>query len=150
MVRLEHINLVVKDIDPTLCFLQTAFPEWRIRGEGNSKWGETTRRWLHFGDDDYYITLNDNAKGVIRDIRGIEPGLAHMGFVVPDLEQLIQRLSQAGYIIDIKGREHPYRSTVYYCDPAGFQFEFLQYHSEKPEQKNLYGGERGELQRASK
>jgi hypothetical protein len=28
--RLEHANLVVSDIDLTLQFLQTAFPDWRI------------------------------------------------------------------------------------------------------------------------
>lgn len=147
MVRLEHINLVVKDIEPTLTFLKTAFPQWRVRGQGDSKWGNTPRRWLHFGDDDYYITLNDSANGTIRDLKGIEPGMAHMGFVVDDLEAMIQRLSEAGYDIDIMGREHPFRSTVYYVDPAGFQFEFLQYHSHKPEEKNLYGGEQGELHR---
>ena len=149
MARLEHINLVVKDIQPTLDFLKLAFPQWRVRGEGDMMWGATPRRWLHFGDDDYYITLNDSAAGNMRDVRGINPGMAHMGFVVEDLEALIQRLSKAGYAIDIIGRDHPYRSTVYYLDLAGFQFEFLQYHSDKPDEKNLYGGERGELQRSS-
>ena len=34
MIRLEHANLVVKDIQPTLEFLLTAFPHWRVRGRG--------------------------------------------------------------------------------------------------------------------
>lgn len=30
-------------------------------------------------------------------------------------------------------------------DPAGFQFEFIEYSSNKPQQKNMYGGEFGDL-----
>jgi hypothetical protein len=30
-VRLEHANLIVRDIDVTVVFLQIAFPEFRIR-----------------------------------------------------------------------------------------------------------------------
>ena len=35
-VRLEHANLCVRDIDGMLRFLKTAFPEFRVRGEGAS------------------------------------------------------------------------------------------------------------------
>ena len=39
-VRLEHANIGVRDIDGMIRFLQTAFPEFRIRhdatGEDNS------------------------------------------------------------------------------------------------------------------
>lgn len=151
MVRLEHVNLVVKDIQPTLVFLLTAFPEWRIRGEGEMAWGSdehaSSRHWLHVGDDDYYLTLNDSAVGEIRDVKGIEPGVAHIGFVVDDLQAVIDRLAAEGFNPDIKGRIHPFRQTVYYNDPAGLQFEFLQYASDNPAEKNMYGGESGELQK---
>src|SRR6266581_29844 len=33
-VRLEHANLTVRDIDGMIRFLQTAFPEFKVRGEG--------------------------------------------------------------------------------------------------------------------
>ena len=145
MMRLEHANLVVKEIQPTLDFLQAAFPEWQLRGSGQGEWGEITRRWVHVGNDEYYITLNDNAEGDIREIGGIQPGLAHLGFVVDDLEKLVERLWQQGYAINILGMQHPYRKTVYYTDPAGFQFEFLEYKSDQPDQRNLYGGETGLL-----
>ncbi|WP_315982985.1 VOC family protein [Aliamphritea spongicola] len=103
------------------------------------------RRWVHVGNDDYYITLNDSAEGENRDIGGIQPGLAHLGFVVDDLAGLTERLWQQGYAIDILGMDHPYRKTVYYTDPAGFQFEFLEYRSDRPEERNLYGGESGDF-----
>lgn len=34
MLHLEHLNLVVNDIPATLAFYQAAFPNWRIREEG--------------------------------------------------------------------------------------------------------------------
>jgi catechol 2,3-dioxygenase-like lactoylglutathione lyase family enzyme len=145
MVRLEHVNLVVKEIQPTVDFLLTAFPEWSVRGSGEGMWGSTQRHWVHVGDADYYITLNDQGDGELRDINGITPGLAHLGFEVDNLNGIVARLAQKGFEIDIIGRDHPYRQTVYYCDPAGFQFEFIQYSSTKPEEKNMYGGESGEL-----
>jgi len=144
-MRFEHANLVVIDIEPTLDFLLAAFPNWKVRGRGEGIWNNTARNWLHVGDDDYYICLNDGASGEMRELSGNSPGLAHLGFVVDDLTDLIERLSRSGFEIDIRGRDHPYRSTVYYCDPAGFQFEFMQYHSSTTAQKNQYGGETGEL-----
>ena len=66
MMRLEHANLVVKEIQPTLNFLLTAFPQWNVRGSGQGVWGTTQRHWVHVGDDDYYFTLNDQGEGDCR------------------------------------------------------------------------------------
>ncbi len=138
MIRLEHVNLVVKDIEATLHFIQTAFPSWAIRGEGKMNWHGQPRRWLHVGDDDYYLTLNDGSEGEARSLEGHTPGLAHIGFVVSDLPELIQRLESEGFQIDIKGAEHPFRRTVYFLDPTGIQFEFMEYLSEKAAERNQY------------
>lgn len=73
MIRLEHANLVVKDISATLDFIQTAFPDWKIRGQGEMTWHGKPRRWLHVGDDDYYLTLNDDGEGKLRDLSGHTP-----------------------------------------------------------------------------
>jgi hypothetical protein len=54
-VRLEHANLCVRDIEAMIRFLQTAFPEFRVRGEGMSNDG---RRWAHVGTDETYIALS--------------------------------------------------------------------------------------------
>ena len=32
MITLEHINLVVSDIEKRLAFYQAAFPNWHVRG----------------------------------------------------------------------------------------------------------------------
>jgi len=38
MIRLEHANLVVAEIEPSLDFLLSAFPHWRVRQKGKSTW----------------------------------------------------------------------------------------------------------------
>ncbi len=141
MSRFEHINLVVKNIDATLAFLQTALPRWHVRGRGNSQWYGRKRSWLHFGDDDHYITLNDGASGSNRDLQGHAPGLAHIGLVVDDLDAVATRLDDAGYQVAIVGAEHPHRKSLYFHEPGGFEFEFVEYLSEHPDEKNQYGGE---------
>ncbi len=36
-VRLEHADLIVRNIDQMIRFLQTAFPEFRMRHDGKGK-----------------------------------------------------------------------------------------------------------------
>ncbi len=145
--QLEHVNLVVTDIDATLDFIQTAFPSWRVRGRGENEWYGIKRKWLHIGTDDYYITLNDGGKGDNRNLKGQAPGLAHIGFSVDDVERISRQLQSKGYEITTVGTDHPYRKTLYFIDPAGFEFEFIEYLSQVPEQKNMYGGETSEIKR---
>lgn len=138
MPKLEHVNLVVTDIDPTLNFLKAAFPEWTIRGENRDEWAGMPRRWLHFGGDDFYITLNDFGRGRQRDLSSAEPGLAHIGFEVSSLKEVINRLEKAGYHPHHHGEDHPYRRNSYFIDGEGLEFEFVEYLSDKPAEKNLY------------
>ncbi len=149
MFRLEHVNLVVKDIEATKAFLLAAFPHWRVRGDGKSEWYGFPRNWAHIGDDDCYITLNDRGEGKNRDLRGISPGLAHIGFVVDDVNAITERLQKNGYEIGTIGADHPYRKTVYFVEPEGFEFEFIEYFTEDPEKKNMYGGETSDIVRVS-
>lgn len=137
-LKLEHINLVVTDIDPTLNFLQAAFPDWHIRGEGRDEWKGMPRRWLHIGDDDFYLTLNDFGRGRQRDLASAEPGLAHIGFEVASLDALADRLEKAGHQPHHQGAEHPHRKNLYYIDDEGLEFEFVEYLSNKPEERNSY------------
>ena len=55
-VRLEHANLIVRDVDAAIRFLQTAFPEFCIRREGK---GWAGARWVHVGIDETYLALNE-------------------------------------------------------------------------------------------
>ncbi len=147
MDRLEHVNLVVRNLEATRTFLLTAFPHWRIRGSGENSWYGKSRNWCHVGDDNYYITLNDQAEGENRDLSGYTPGLAHIGFAVADSDAIKARLLAAGYEVEVLGADHPYRKTVYFVDPEGFEFEFMEYLSDDPGKRNQYGGESGSIQR---
>jgi len=149
MIRLEHVNLVVKNMAATLDFIQTAFPAWKVRGKGESEWYGKKRKWLHVGTDEYYITLNEGNGEKNRDLKGHSPGLAHVGFVVDDMAEISNRLQAKGYEIATIGPDHPHRKTIYFIDPSGFEFEFMQYLSKKPEEKNMYGGETSPITRVS-
>ncbi len=138
MITLEHINLVVKDIEQTLAFYQAAFPHWIVRGGGISKWYGKPRKWVHFGDEYQYLALNDNGIGENRDLTGHQIGLAHFSFVTSDMKGVIARLAQAGYAVDKEGTEDTYRENVYFVDPNGYEVEFVQYHSDLPSDRNRY------------
>ncbi|WP_448213718.1 VOC family protein [Colwellia sp. MEBiC06753] len=133
---LEHLNLVVNDIEASLKFYQAAFPHWHIRAQGEQTWYGKPRRWLHFGDDYYYLTFNDDGEGSNRDLTDHQIGLAHFAFVTENLTALIERMESAGFQIAKPGAEHKYRRNIYYIDPAGFEVEFVEYLSDIPSQRN--------------
>lgn len=137
MIQLEHLNLVVRDIEASLAFYRAAFPHWRIREEGEGDWNGKPRRWLHFGDDYQYLTFNDNGVGDNRDLAGHQTGLAHFAFVTANLDALLARLQEAGFGPSKDGADEPYRRNVYFIDPNGFELEFVQYLSDLPAERNL-------------
>ena len=138
MITLEHINLVVTDIDKALTFYKAAFPHWAVRGGGTSEWYGTPRNWVHFGDDYQYIAFNDDGVGHNRDLTGHQIGLAHFAFVTSDIKGVVDRLAKAGFTIDKAGAEDKYRENVYFIDPNGYEVEFVQYLSDLPIERNYY------------
>lgn len=135
-MRLEHINLVVKDLSKALVFYKAAFPHWNIRSQGQSVWHGIKRSWVHFGDDYQYITFNDSGTGNNRDLTSNVVGLAHFAVVVNDLDALNARLNKAGFTMDHAGPKNPYRKNAYYIDNDGFEIEFVQYYSDIPSERN--------------
>ncbi|PCH61296.1 MAG: glyoxalase [SAR86 cluster bacterium] len=136
MLHLEHLNLVVGDIPTSLKFYQAAFPHWRVRTSGENQWSGKTRKWLHFGDDYQYLSLNDNGQGNNRDLSGHNSGLAHFAFVTDNIDAIIERLAEAGFATTKDGAEEAYRRNIYFLDPDGFEVEFVQYLSDIPSQRN--------------
>lgn len=136
MIHLEHVNLVVSDINAMLKFYQAAFPHWTIRDEGDSLWHGKPRHWLHFGDEFQYIALSDNGVGDNRQLDGHSVGLAHFAYVIDNLEAVIARLVKAGFKIAKDGADVSFRKNIYFVDPAGFEVEFVQYLSDIPSQRN--------------
>ncbi len=135
-IRLEHANITVRDIDPMLRFLETAFPGFAIRAEGLNN----DRRWVHVGNDDTYIALNEASRTPAEAWVPYDgkPGVNHLGYEVDDVEALRRRMLDAGYHDSTYPNEHPHRSRVYFYDPEGNDWEFVQYFSDNPAERNDY------------
>lgn len=136
-VRLEHANLIVRDIDATIRFLQTAFPEFRMRFDGKDFGGN---RWVHIGTDDSYIALTQSRiepEQRWAPYAGV-PGVNHLAYEVDDVQTLRERLKSAGYQDSTVPNHHPYRKRVYFYDPDGNDWEFVQYLSDDPGKRNDY------------
>ncbi len=136
-IRLEHANLIVRDLDEMTRFLRAAFPDFRVRREGKSWHG---KRWLHVGTDDTYIALNEAFAEPAEDWLpyGGKPGVNHLGYEVDDVDALRGRLAQAGYRDSTVPNRHPHRRRVYFYDAEGNDWEFVQYLSEDPRERNDY------------
>jgi catechol 2,3-dioxygenase-like lactoylglutathione lyase family enzyme len=133
-VRLEHANLSVRDVDAMIRFLRTAFPEFRVRYDTT---GANGLRWVHIGTDETYIALNPTSAP-----RGTAVGdaaLNHLGYEVDDVEALRSRLRAAGYRENTQvPNTHPSRKRVYFYDPEGNEWEFVQYLSSDPAKRHDY------------
>ncbi len=134
-VRHEHANLTVRNIEGMICFLQVAFPEFQVRGKGISQDGS---RWVHIGTQETYIALSP-AKATPEKLwtpyRGL-PGVNHLAYEVDNVEALCERMKSAGYRDSTPPNAHPYRKRVYFYDPEGNDWEFIQYLSQDPNQRN--------------
>lgn len=132
---LEHANLTVPSIEAATRFLQTAFPEFQIRGGGD----RTTGRWQHVGTDVTYLALQQEAEHR-PDPRTpyVHDGVHHLGFVVDDVDGLAQRLTQAGYRENALSEHHPARIRRYFFDSAGMEWEFVQYLTDDLAERNAY------------
>ncbi len=135
--RLEHANLSVRDVEAMIRFLMTAFPEFRIRGEETNRNGI---RWVHGGTNDTYIVLNQaKTEPATHWIPySGEPGVNHLAYEVDDVESLRLRLKAAGYRDSTVPNAHPHRKRVYFYDPDGNDWEFVQYFSQDPAERNDY------------
>ena len=135
--RLEHANLCVRDIDGMIRFIQTAFPDFRIRFDGT---GTDGARWVHVGTDDTYLALNQATVQPERPwipYAGL-PGVNHLAYEVDDVDALRERLKSAGYEDSTVPNIHPYRKRVYFHDSEGNDWEFVQYLSDDPAKRHDY------------
>jgi catechol 2,3-dioxygenase-like lactoylglutathione lyase family enzyme len=136
-VRLDHANLVVKDLEETIRFLGTAFPEFRVRGEGTTWRGS---RWVHVGTGQVYLALSQATEAPAEPwvpYAG-KPGTNHLGFEVDDAEAVRARLHAAGYADSTVPNAHPHRKRVYFRDREGNDWEFVQYLSDDPAERHDY------------
>ena len=137
-MRMEHANMCVRDLDAMVKFLKTAFPEWRVRGEGKTMDGEST--WMHIGDDDNYIALSPATRDGDKSWKPYcgAPGVNHLAYIVDDADEIEERMLAAGYKESTVANNHPHRKRVYFNDPEGNDWEFVQYFSDDPAERNDY------------
>lgn len=136
-VRLDHANLSVRDVEGTIRFLTAAFPDFRVRGRGPDCAGLA---WVHVGNDRTYLSLLA-ATGAADEpfvAYGGQPGLNHLGFEVDDVAALRARLRAAGYRETTVPNAHPHRRRVYFADAEGNDWEFVEYRSQDPAERNDY------------
>lgn len=136
MIKLEHANLSVADVEATTRFLVTAFPEFRLRGEGYDSQG---RLWRHVGTNDFYVALQAVAQRSGREPYGNDTGLNHLGWEVEDVAALEARMRAAGYHPNTRDIEHPARKRTYFLDGDGNDWEFVEYLSDDPAVRHDYG-----------
>lgn len=134
-IYLEHANITVNSIDASVHFFTTAFPHFTVRGGGTSN----GRRWIHLGDENTYVALNEPTEGkmnISKDYLG--SGINHIGFVVSNVDEIAERLLAAGFKRDYPKQVEQFRIRDYFADADGNEFEFVQYLSDKPEERNFY------------
>ena len=134
----EHANAMVKDIEQAAFFLTTAMPSWRVRGRGRMDWFGKPIEWLHVDTESSYIALQSSGEGSGQDWKGHTVGVRHIGLIVPSLDAVIARLSQVGFLVDHMGPAHRHRKSAYFIQSDNLQFEFVEYWSELPSERNEY------------
>ena len=134
-IYLEHANITVNDMTQSIHFFQTAFPQFKVRG-GDSE----TREWVHLGDDITYIAINQAVEDLgNRFNKNYDKiGINHIGFVVENVEEIANRLLSAGYERDYPKQIEKFRIRDYFSDADGNEFEFVQYLSDKIEERNSF------------
>lgn len=131
---LEHANISVTNLADSMRFFQTAFPDFTVRGSGLYK----GRKWIHLGTADTYLALNEVAKEEPPRAAYGSGGVNHIGFAVSNVSGLAKRLLEAGYKRSFPRNVHRFRIREYFEDGDGNEFEFVEYLSEKPEERNSY------------
>jgi catechol 2,3-dioxygenase-like lactoylglutathione lyase family enzyme len=122
--RFEHLNLSCQNLDATQKFYQTLFPDWYVRAQGADSDGS---RWLHFGNNQFYLALNDvpDAARIHHAYESL--GINHVGFVIEDGDKLKALLEAQGieyYTYTSPETKH----RIYVSDPDGNEIELVEYN----------------------
>ncbi len=135
-IRLEHANICVTDIEAMMKFLQTISPDFKIRGGG----GTGSDRWVHFGNNETYIALQQASEKLKTNFTPYSgtPGVNHLAFEVDDVEALQNKLEKAGYKNSTVPNNHPFRKRIYFYDPEGNDWEFVEYLTEIQSERHDY------------
>ncbi len=137
MSYVEHANVTVRDLDRAVDFIQTALPDFAVRGRGMGLTGP----WLHIGTERSYVAFQQEHPEAHGHRRAyVDSGINHVGFVVEDAGAVARRLREAGYREGFKAPEHAHRRRIYFYDRDDIEWEFVQYTSDDAALRNDYEG----------
>ena len=129
MTKIEHVNITVPDIDAA---------DFKIRKDEKPL---NDKRWMHIGNKNFYFALQEVPLDFTPKKANqtyINYGFNHIGLVVNDIETIEKKLIKKGYPKGIDTPKEQFRKRIYYYDKAGFEWELVEYFSEKTDDKFLY------------
>jgi len=129
MTRIEHFNITVPEIDAAIRFLQAAAPDFKVRRDVRPS---DSYRWVHIGNDDYYIALQEPHLGLVPEKphqRYENIGVNHVAMVVEDVTAVEKRLLEEGFRKNPDVFSEKFRKRVYFYDESNFEWEFVEYFS---------------------
>ena len=138
MTQIEHLNMTVPDIDEAIKFISIVAPDFKIRKDAQPS---DSYRWTHIGNDKYYFALQEahlDAEPQKQHQTYKNYGINHIALIVSDLESVVNDLENLGYSKGIDTPDEKFRKRAYYYDKAGFEWELVEYLSEKNSERYLY------------
>jgi len=136
--KIEHVNITVPDIGAALRFLNIVAPDFKIMKDVKPS-GDN--RWLHIGNNENYFALQEahlDSKPIKQNQTYVNYGYNHIGLVVTNIKNIQNKLNDAGYKKGIDTPKEKFRKRIYYYDDAGFEWELVEYFSDKTNEKFLY------------
>jgi catechol 2,3-dioxygenase-like lactoylglutathione lyase family enzyme len=103
LVGINHIAVEVGDVDEAVAFFETIFDGVKLRGRSAGM---------------AFVDMGDQFIAVAKGVSHVADRERHIGLVVDDLEETVQRLRQAG--VEILG-SHDFR------DPWGNRYQLVDY-----------------------
>jgi catechol 2,3-dioxygenase-like lactoylglutathione lyase family enzyme len=121
-MRLEHVNLTVSDVERSVKFYGDVF-DFKVRWRGTIQGGLPA---AHVGGDAFYLALfqTDNRGRAPYDYTTV--GVNHYGFVVDDLDEVLNRLESLDVDCHLMADYEPGR-RAYFFDPDGQEVEVVEY-----------------------
>ncbi|TQV67660.1 VOC family protein [Exilibacterium tricleocarpae] len=137
-MRLEHINITVSDIDKSLEWAKVVWPKSKVRHRATSVGANGEFEWVHFGDNEFYVAFQSpNKKVPYYKNPHVKDFYMHFGFEVNDVKHIKDALESLGYTANYAD-DIQTRKRLYFLDPDGHYFEFVQYCTENSDLRNEY------------
>jgi len=138
MTRIEHVNMTVPDIDAAIRFIKIVAPDFDVRKDERPS---NSYRWVHIGNEAYYFALQEphldaDPKKQFQTYKNY--GVNHLALVVSNVQEIEKKLLDSGYKRGIETPVEQHRKRAYFYDNAGFEWELVEYLSEKPSEKYFY------------